>query len=123
MVVDLTTTIAAVAFAAFGTELARRRALVRGQRADLDATVHLAEAARRADIRRFVFISSIGVNGNQTHDVPFTESDPPTPVDYGSLEVWADKTRRVLEWKPGLSFDEGATRNIAWFRTRLNAIA
>ena len=77
----------------------------------------------RADVRRFVFISSIGVNGNQTHDVPVTEPDPPTPVDYGSLEAWVDKARRVLEWKPGLSFDEGVARNVAWFRTRLDAIA
>ena len=35
------------------------------QRANVDATLRLAEAAIRAGVGRFVFVSSIGVNGDQ----------------------------------------------------------
>ena len=45
-----------------------------------EATLNLARQAAAAGVRRFVFISSIGVNGNQnTH--PFTENDLPCPSE------------------------------------------
>ena len=46
---------------------------------NVDGTVNLADQTLRAGIRRFIFISSIGVNGNQTFDQAFSESDPPYP--------------------------------------------
>lgn len=47
--------------------------------ANLEATVSLARQAVAAGVRRLVFISSIGVNGAQTFQRPFTEVDPPAP--------------------------------------------
>lgn len=45
------------------------------------ATLNLAQQAAKAGIRRFIFISSIGVNGNQTYTKPFTADDLPTPAE------------------------------------------
>ena len=43
-------------------------------------TLKLARQAAESGVRRFIFISSIGVNGNQSL-LPFSESDNPNPVD------------------------------------------
>ncbi len=54
------------------------------RRVNTDATLALGRAAMRAGVRRFVFLSSIKVNGERTEGRPFTESDTPAPVDpYG----------------------------------------
>ena len=45
------------------------------------ATLNLAQQAANAGVRRFIFISSIGVNGNQTHAKPFAADDLPTPAE------------------------------------------
>lgn len=47
---------------------------------NIDATKHLAEQAALSAVKRFIFISSIGVNGNQTI-VPFNESHEPNPKE------------------------------------------
>lgn len=44
-----------------------------------EATMALAQQAAAAGVRRFVFISSIGVNGSETHGAPFRHDDPPQP--------------------------------------------
>ena len=44
-----------------------------------EATLALARQAATAGVRRFVFISSIGVNGAETHGRPFRHDDPPHP--------------------------------------------
>jgi nucleoside-diphosphate-sugar epimerase len=44
-----------------------------------DACIRLAEACLLRGVRRFVFISSIGVNGNETHGKAFTELSPVAP--------------------------------------------
>jgi nucleoside-diphosphate-sugar epimerase len=51
------------------------------RRANVDVTTQLAGAARTAGAARFVFVSSIGVNGAQTVDKPFTEADVPQPLE------------------------------------------
>ena len=45
-----------------------------------EGTLALARQAAEVGVRRFVFISSIGVNGNQSTQ-PFNEHDPPRPVE------------------------------------------
>ena len=73
------------------------------QRANVDATARLAEAAIRAGVRRFVFVSSIGVNGNQTRGVPFTESDEPAPVEpYARSKLAAERSLRSIGSKGDL---------------------
>jgi UDP-glucose 4-epimerase len=50
------------------------------RRANVDATMHLASAAARAGVRRFVFVSTIKVNGEKTEPGrPFTADDIPQP--------------------------------------------
>jgi nucleoside-diphosphate-sugar epimerase len=57
--------------------------LVEFRRVNRDGTLALALAAARAGVSRFVFVSSIGVNGAVTHGTPFRASDPPQPAsDY-----------------------------------------
>jgi len=56
------------------------------------ATLNLARAAARDGVKRFVFISSIKVNGESTpKGNPFTASSTPRPVDaYGSSKLAAE---------------------------------
>jgi nucleoside-diphosphate-sugar epimerase len=58
-------------------------------RANVDATRHLAEQAATTGIRRVVFLSSVKVNGEQTAERPFAESDPPAPEDVYGRSKWA----------------------------------
>jgi len=50
------------------------------RRVNVEATLNLAQQATEAGVRRFIFISSIGVNGNFS-ETPFTETDIPHPVE------------------------------------------
>ena len=49
--------------------------------ANFDVTRRLAQAAAASGTRRFVFLSSVKVNGEQTSGTPFTERDRPAPED------------------------------------------
>ena len=44
-----------------------------------DGSIRLAEQAAEAGVRRFVFVSSIGVNGAETFGTPFRAGDTPRP--------------------------------------------
>jgi nucleoside-diphosphate-sugar epimerase len=44
-----------------------------------EATLALARQAAAAGVRRFIFISSIGVNGSETQGTPFRHDDPARP--------------------------------------------
>jgi nucleoside-diphosphate-sugar epimerase len=66
-------------------------------------TTKLARDAVRAGVRRFVFLSSVKVNGEATLGVPFTESDVPRPEDpYGVSKHEAEEALRSLERETGL---------------------
>ncbi|MFM2112362.1 MAG: hypothetical protein RLZZ271_1022, partial [Pseudomonadota bacterium] len=57
--------------------------------ANVQASVALAECAARAGVRRFVFISSIKVNGESTAPAThFTPEDKPAPVDPYGISKW-----------------------------------
>ena len=55
---------------------------------NLDATAQLAEAARRAGVRRFVFVSSAKVHGEQTAKRAYTEEQPPQPQGPYAQSKW-----------------------------------
>jgi len=62
---------------------------------NVDATVHLLEAARRAGVDRFVFSSSCSVYGTPAH-VPVDESQPIAPESvYAETKAMVE---RVLHW-------------------------
>lgn len=61
--------------------------------ANVETTRALAEQSRELGIRRFIFLSSIGVNGNATSiDQSFTEHDAPKPkADYAVSKLEAEQ--------------------------------
>jgi nucleoside-diphosphate-sugar epimerase len=61
------------------------------RRVNVDGTVRLARQAAEAGVKRFVFLSSIKVNGEETSSRCFSEADPPRPVDpYGVSKYEAE---------------------------------
>lgn len=54
---------------------------------NVDWTERLARAAASQRVHRFVYLSSIKVNGEQTV-IPFTEQDPPKPQDPYGVSKW-----------------------------------
>ena len=64
---------------------------------NVDGTLELAHKALQANVKRFIFISSIGVNGNSTHGKAFTEQDTPNPTnDYTKSKYEAEKALAKL---------------------------
>ena len=91
---------------------------------NLDGTLNLAHQSVDAGVRRFVFISSIGVNGVQTAlGMPFTESSQPKPHNAYALSKWeaeqgllrvADETGlEVVIIRPPLIYGCNAPGNFA----------
>jgi nucleoside-diphosphate-sugar epimerase len=61
-------------------------------RDNVDKTVALAQAAADGGARRFVFLSSVKVNGEETPGRPFRALDPPAPEDsYGRTKWQAEQ--------------------------------
>lgn len=55
------------------------------------ATLHIAQQAIDHGVKRFVFLSSIGVNGVRTEDTPFSETSLPNPsTDYARSKYEAE---------------------------------
>ncbi len=63
------------------------------RRVNVDGTLRLARAAAASGVRRFVFLSSIKVNGESSPvGKPFTPNDPPAPEDaYGRSKLEAER--------------------------------
>lgn len=58
---------------------------------NVEATVKLARQAIDAGVKRFVFVSSVKVNGEATMAYPFGPSDQPSPLDpYGKSKYEAE---------------------------------
>ncbi|WP_353187538.1 NAD-dependent epimerase/dehydratase family protein [Pseudomonas sp.] len=74
------------------------------RQANSHAALKLAESAARAGVRRFIFISSIKVNGEETRlDRPFTALDAPAPADAYGISKWeAECGLRELAQRTGL---------------------
>lgn len=70
---------------------------------NVDATINLAKQAVREGVVRFVFVSSIKVNGEKTTDRPFTSEDQPAPIDpYGQSKLEAEIALSELSRATGL---------------------
>jgi len=64
---------------------------------NVEGALTLARQALDAGVKRFIFISSIGVNGSYTSDKPFNESSIPAPhADYAISKLEAEQGLRVL---------------------------
>lgn len=73
------------------------------RRVNVLGTRRLAEQAALAGVRRFVFVSSIKVNGEETTGTPFREGDPPRPEDaYGQSKLEAEAVLRRVATGAGM---------------------
>lgn len=73
------------------------------RRVNAGGTATLALAAARAGVRRFVYLSTIKVNGERTLDKPFTEADAPAPADaYGRSKLEAEQALARVSFETGL---------------------
>jgi nucleoside-diphosphate-sugar epimerase len=72
------------------------------RRVNTDGCLNLARQAAAAGVKRFVFISSIGVNGSCSSQ-PFTEQDNPRPSGpYAVAKVEAEKGLREIALSTGM---------------------
>ena len=74
------------------------------RRVNVDGTLRLARQAAEAGVRRFLFVSSIKVNGEYSQpNCPFTADRPPAPGDpYGVSKCEAEAGLRVLSQETGM---------------------
>lgn len=71
---------------------------------NVDATLSLARQAVKSGVRRFIFLSSVKVNGEETPlGRPFTEGDHPAPQDAYAISKWeAEEGLRKLAAETGM---------------------
>jgi nucleoside-diphosphate-sugar epimerase len=70
---------------------------------NLDATVNLANEAVKAGVKRFVFVSTIGVNGASGTVKPFVETDLANPHNhYAFSKMVAEKTLYKISIETGM---------------------
>jgi nucleoside-diphosphate-sugar epimerase len=78
--------------------------LVEFLKVNLHGTANLARQAATAGVKRFVYVSSIKVNGEQTSQgQPFTESDYPQPQDaYAISKLEAEQALQSISQETGM---------------------
>lgn len=74
------------------------------RRVNVDGTLTLARQAAEGGVRRFVFISSIKVNGERSRpDRPFRECEDPAPEDaYGQSKLEAERGLMAVARETGM---------------------
>jgi nucleoside-diphosphate-sugar epimerase len=74
------------------------------RRVNVEGTLNLAKQAAEVGVKRFIFISSIKVNGEVTVDgQPFSANDEPDPADpYGLSKLEAEQGLLVLAAETGM---------------------
>lgn len=73
---------------------------------NVGGTLHVAEEAARAGVKRFVFVSTVKVHGESTKaGAPFREQDVPAPQDpYAISKLEAENALRELCGKAGMEY-------------------
>jgi len=95
--------------------------LIEFRKTNVDGTLALAEQALAAGVQRFVFISSIGVNGANTAEQPFREHDVPAPhapyavskleAEIALQELCSGSTMELVIIRPPLVYASNAPGN------------
>ncbi len=94
------------------------------RRVNVGGTLNLARQAVKAGVKRFIFISSIKVNGEQSHQgKPFTENNEPDPQDAygvskreaedGLMSLARESDMEVVIIRPVLVYGPGVKGNFA----------
>jgi nucleoside-diphosphate-sugar epimerase len=91
------------------------------RRVNVAGVLNLARRAADAGVKRFIYISSIGVNGPETFGVPFTAEDEPGPhspyavskheAELGLRQLTRETGLEVVIIRPPLVFGPGAPGN------------
>ncbi len=84
-------------------------------------TIHLAKQALESKVKRFIFISSIKVNGEKTDEHSFSVEDRPNPQDPYAIsklegenalrEISAQSTMEIVIIRPPLVYGQGVKGN------------
>lgn len=92
------------------------------QQVNVEATAVLSRAAERVGIRRFIFLSSIGVNGS-ANTKAFSETDKPHPHNFYAqckyeaeqqlLSLASDNAMEVVIVRPPMVYSQDAPGNFA----------
>jgi nucleoside-diphosphate-sugar epimerase len=108
---------------------ARAHVIVERARSPIDAframnvepTLKLFQACQSAGVRRFIFVSSIGVNGTKTIGKPFGVGDEPNPTEPYAVSKWeaeqglrsleVDRSTDLVIIRPSLIYGPGAKGN------------
>lgn len=101
------------------------------RKVNVDGTLNLARQAAEAGVRRFVFMSSVKVNGEETPDGnAFRETDIPNPQDPYGVSKWeaeqglakiaAQTGMQCVVVRPPLVYGPGVKAN---FRALMHAVA
>ena len=79
-------------------------ALDKFRQVNVEGTLNIARQAAQSGVRRFVYISSIKVNGEETQSgAPFTNGSPPNPQDPYGISKWeAEEGLRKISRETGL---------------------
>ncbi len=74
------------------------------RRINVLGTIQLARRAAAAGTRRFVFLSSVKVNGETTSSSPYAEADTPQPLDgYGISKLETEEALRLISAETGMA--------------------
>ncbi|MEJ5929230.1 glycosyltransferase [Corynebacterium sp. H128] len=90
--------------------------------ANVRGTIELFKSAAAQGVRRFVYVSSIGVNGEQTLGRPFADSDAPNPsatyavskleAEVALMQLSRDFSMDLVVLRPPVVYGAGAKGNI-----------
>lgn len=81
---------------------------------NVEGTLNLARRAAAVGVKRFVFVSSVKVNGEFTRPGrAFAEADDAVQRLCGNLQVDISKARSLLGWVPPVSVEQGLLRAAA----------
>lgn len=88
---------------------------------NVHATIKLATAAKKCGVKRFIYLSTVKVNGEKTFEIPFSELDKPCPEDAYAISKWEAEAQllelnepgifEVVVIRPPLIYGEGAKAN------------
>jgi len=88
---------------------------------NVSGTIQLAKQAVKFGVKRFVFVSSIKVNGESTDKHPFKENDNPNPqnpyaiskleAEYALHEISAKSSMEIVIIRPPMVYGQGVKGN------------
>ncbi|WP_415775085.1 NAD-dependent epimerase/dehydratase family protein [Shewanella oncorhynchi] len=102
------------------------------QSVNVEGTLHLANEAVKAGVRRFVFVSSIGVNGSLTNGTPYTFNSTPSPhnpytqskydAEIGLKKISQETGLEVVIVRPTLVYGSNAPGNFGMLAKLVNKL-